>query len=64
MAKLRQLVCVMCAVIADVLPAQVGEWKSGRVSQANVEAYLDKHTLIFDRELLGKLFTEADYAKV
>lgn len=42
---------------------QVGDWKSGRISQQQLEAYLDRRTLIFDRELLAKMFVEADYQK-
>ena len=30
---------------------QVGDWKSGRISQQMAESFLDKHTLIFDREV-------------
>lgn len=50
----------------QVLPQlirKVGDWKSGRISQQMTESFLDKHTLIFDRELLAKMFTEADYQK-
>lgn len=47
----------------NLKPRQVGDWKTGRLSQAMVESYLDRHTLVFDRELLGKMFTEADYQR-
>lgn len=42
---------------AALLPlhSQVGDWKTGRISQAMCEAYLDRHTLVFDRELLTKV---------
>ncbi|KAG2449983.1 hypothetical protein HYH02_000087 [Chlamydomonas schloesseri] len=49
--------------VVPTLIRKVGDWKTGRISQAMCEAYLDRHTLVFDRELLTKLFTEADYQK-
>ncbi|KAG2495165.1 hypothetical protein HYH03_006772 [Edaphochlamys debaryana] len=49
--------------VIPTLVRRVGDWKSGRISQAMCESYLDRHTLVFDRELLGKMFTEADYQK-
>ncbi len=41
--------------------AQVGDSKTQRLSTAMVEAFLDRHVLIFDRKLLKELFEEADY---
>ncbi|KAG2429085.1 hypothetical protein HXX76_011325 [Chlamydomonas incerta] len=49
--------------VVPTLIRKVGDWKTGRISQAMCEAYLDRHTLVFDRELLEKLFKEADYQK-
>ncbi|GFR52102.1 hypothetical protein Agub_g14615 [Astrephomene gubernaculifera] len=49
--------------VIPTLVRKVGDWKTGRISQAMCEAYLDRNTLVFDRELLTKMFTEADYQK-
>ncbi|GLC36952.1 hypothetical protein PLESTB_000174900 [Pleodorina starrii] len=49
--------------VIPTLVRKVGDWKTGRISQAMCEAYLDRHTLVFDRELLSKMFAEADYQK-
>ncbi|GIL50975.1 hypothetical protein Vafri_7052 [Volvox africanus] len=49
--------------VIPTLVRKVGDWKTGRISQAMCEAYLDRHTLVFDRELLAKMFTEGDYQK-
>ncbi|EFJ49647.1 hypothetical protein VOLCADRAFT_117102 [Volvox carteri f. nagariensis] len=49
--------------VIPTLVRKIGDWKTGRISQAMCEAYLDRHTLVFDRELLTKMFTEADYQK-
>ncbi|MEW5318188.1 MAG: hypothetical protein WDW38_009431 [Sanguina aurantia] len=50
----------------QVLPQlinKLGDVKSGRISRPMVEAYLDRHTLIFDREVLMQLFNEADHRR-
>ena len=40
---------------------QCGDVKANRLSLQMVERYLDKHVLVFNRDLLKDLFTEADY---
>eukprot|EP00195_Chlamydomonas_chlamydogama_P008194 CAMPEP_0202903836 /NCGR_PEP_ID=MMETSP1392-20130828/26615_1 /ASSEMBLY_ACC=CAM_ASM_000868 /TAXON_ID=225041 /ORGANISM="Chlamydomonas chlamydogama, Strain SAG 11-48b" /LENGTH=449 /DNA_ID=CAMNT_0049591179 /DNA_START=180 /DNA_END=1526 /DNA_ORIENTATION=+ len=48
----------------EVLPElirKVGDVKSGRIALWMIEQYLDKHVLIFDRELLKNIVEEADY---
>ncbi|KAJ9522405.1 hypothetical protein QJQ45_008301 [Haematococcus lacustris] len=45
------------------LEGECGDVKSGRVTIAGVEAYLDKNVLVFDRDMLRNLFNEADHKK-
>ena len=42
---------------------QCGDVKAARMSILMVERYLDKHVLVFNRDLLKDLFAEADFRK-
>ncbi|KAG1668834.1 hypothetical protein FOA52_004928 [Chlamydomonas sp. UWO 241] len=48
----------------EVIPAllhKVGDVKVQRLAVWMVEAYLERHVLVFDKELLRRMFAEADY---
>jgi hypothetical protein len=51
------------AVATRVIALQLGDKRTGRISYADVDAYLSVHRLRWDRGLLMAMFLEADHKR-